>query len=366
MTPLTKMLLVLAAIVAAVFLASASFTVRMGEQVIITQFGKPVGEPVIEPGLHFKAPFIQEVNRFEKRILEWDGRANEMATRDKVYIEVDTFARWRIVDLEKFFVRLRDERSALSRLDDILGSETMSAVARHDLIEIIRTDKDRKPLQDAVVMLAAEHNVTGSTPGALPVIREGRLAVEKQILEGARPKLEVFGIELLDVRFKRLDYDQNVLAKIYERMISERRQIAERFRSEGAAMAARIDGDREKELRRIESEAYRKVQEIRGQADAKATETYAKAFNQSNEAADFYTFLKSMETYQKGIPDGSMVILSTDSDLWRYLRSATPPTANPPPPAPATPAPASASAPAPASTPASAAPSAPAEPEKAP
>jgi membrane protease subunit HflC len=323
------------------------YTVRMGEQVIVTQFGKPIGDPVDDPGLHFKTPFIQEVNRIEKRILEWDGPANEMTTRDKVYIQVDTFARWRIVDLEKYFVRLRDERSALSRLDDILGSETMSAVARHDLIEIIRTDKDRKPSPEAAAMTGAEEGMPGAKPGELRKINEGRLAVEKQILLGAQPKLSAFGIELLDVRFKRLDYDSAVLEKIFERMISERRQIAERFRSEGEAMAARINGDREKELRRIESEAYKKVQEIRGLADAKATETYAKAFNQSKEAADFYGFVKTMETYEKAVPDGTMLILSTDSELWRYLRSATPaPTAastavpeapTPPPATPATP-----------------------------
>lgn len=307
-------------IAALLFLVANSFyVVRETEQIIITQFGKPVGDPVTTAGLKMKLPFIQNTNPIEKRILEWDGSPSNMPTKDKLYIAVDLFARWRIVDPLQYFLRLRDERSAQSRLDDILGSETRNAVAKHELIEIIRTTSDRTPLRDASL---SDEDL--ATLGSLVPIQKGRALIEGEIFDAASPKVEVFGIELLDIRFKRINYNESVRPKIYDRMISERRQIAERFRSEGNGEAARINGFRERELNKIQSEAYREVEEIRGEADAKATEIYARAYNQSEEAADFYEFQKTMEMYESVIKDNTTLMLSTDSELFQYLKSMDP------------------------------------------
>ncbi len=260
-------------------LASSLYTVSEVEQAIITQFGKPVGTPVTTAGLKIKVPFIQDVNLIDKRVLEWDGSPSDMPTKDKLYVSVDLFARWRIVDPLQYFLRLHDERSAQSRLDDILGSETRNAVAKHELIEIIRTTKDRVPLRDTLVTDAGRELHVGS----LVPIQKGRQLVEREILAEAAEKVRVFGMELLDIRFKRINYNESVRPKIYDRMISERRQIAERFLSEGNGEAARIRGNRVRDLNKIQSEAYQQVEEIRGVADAKATEIYARAYNQSPE-----------------------------------------------------------------------------------
>ncbi len=295
-----------------------SYVVEETDQVIITQFGKPVGEPVTEAGLYFKLPFIQEINRIEKRFLPWDGPSNEMSTKDKTYLIIDTFARWRISDPMQYFLRLRDERSALSRLDDILGSETRNAVAKHELIEIVRTTKDRKAKTDESLAQGI------GQVGMLYPIKIGREKVEQQIFENAASKLEGFGIELLDVRFKRINYNETVRRRIYERMVSERNQIADRFRSEGAGEAAKIMGKKEKDLQEIESEAYKTVQQIYGEADANASAIYAKAYNQSDKAAEFYTFIKTLETYGEVLSSDISLILSTDSSLFKLLKSATP------------------------------------------
>jgi len=294
------------------------YTVSEQEQVIITQFGKTVGEPVRGAGFHSKLPFVQAVNRIDKRVLEWDGRASEMPTRDKLYIVVDTFGRWRINDPLQFFTRLRDERSALSRLDDIIGSEVRNAVAKHDLIEMVRTSKDRKTVVDTT--LTPEE---AKSAGLLP-ITVGRTAIEAEVVKQAAPKLKDFGIELIDVRFMRINYNTRVSSKIHDRMISERQQIASRFRSEGEGEAAKILGNREQELKRLESEAYREVQKIKGEADARATEIYARAYGSSPEAGEFYRFLRTMETYQKTLRSDTTLILSTDSDLFRYLKHSVP------------------------------------------
>jgi len=299
-------------------LMNSIYTVSEVEQMIITQFGKPVGEPVTSAGLKVKVPFIQEVNPIDKRILEWDGNPSDMPTKDKLYISVDLFARWRITDPLQYFLRLRDERSAQSRLDDILGSETRNAVAKHELIEIIRTTKDRVPLRDAL-LTEAERDM-----GSLVPIQKGRKRVEQEIFAAAAEKVRVFGIELLDIRFKRINYNESVRPKIYDRMISERRQIAERFLSEGNGEAARIRGNRVRDLNKIQSEAYRKVEEIRGVADAKATEIYARAYNQSPEAVAFYEFTRTMQSYRSIIAQNTTLVLSTDSDLFRFLKSMTP------------------------------------------
>jgi membrane protease subunit HflC len=314
-----SLILIIALALAALVLTGSLYTVNEIEQVIITQFGKPVGDPVTTAGLKVKAPFIQEVNAIDKRILEWDGSPTDMPTKDKLYISVDLFARWRITDPLQYFLRLGDERSAQSRLDDILGSETRNAVAKHELIEIIRTTKDRVPLQDAT--LADPNN---AAVGTLVPIHKGRQQVEAEIYAAAAPKVRVFGIELLDIRFKRINYNASVLPKIYDRMISERRQIAERFRSEGNGEAARIFGNRERDLNRIQSEAYRRVEEIRGEADARATAIYASAYNQSPAAVQFYEFTRTMEAYKSIIAENTTLILSTDSELFRFLQGMTP------------------------------------------
>jgi membrane protease subunit HflC len=299
---------------------SALYTVSEVEQVIITQFGKPVGDPVTSAGLKIKVPLIQDVNPIDKRVLEWDGSPSDMPTKDKLYISVDLFARWRITDPLQYFLRLRDERSAQSRLDDILGSETRNAVAKHELIEIIRTTKDREPLRD-VLLTDAEKDLN---MGALVPIQKGRQLVEQEIFAAAAEKVRVFGIELLDIRFKRINYNESVRPKIYDRMISERRQIAERFLSEGNGEAARIRGNRVRDLNKIQSEAYRQVEEIRGVADAKATEIYAGAYNQSPEAVTFYEFTRTMQAYQAIIAENTTLVLSTDSDLFKFLKGMSP------------------------------------------
>lgn len=308
---------VLVGLAAVAFYLSA-FTVNQAEQVIITQFGRPIGDPVTEPGLHFKLPFVQQVNSFDKRYLAWDGPMVEMSTKDKTYVQVDTFARWRITDPMRYYLRLRDERSAQSRLEDILGSETRTAIARHELIEVVRTDKDRKPFVDETL----GELVGEGTLGQLRPIRVGRVAIENSVFDAAAPKLEEFGIQLLDVRFKRINYNQEVLERIYQRMISERLQIAQRFRSEGEGEAARINGNKERDINEIQSTAYKRVQEIQGEADAKATEIYAKAYAQKPEAAKFYRFMKSMETYRKVINSDANIVLSTDSELFGLLKRA--------------------------------------------
>ncbi|OLQ80561.1 HflC protein [Photobacterium proteolyticum] len=294
----------------------ALYTVSEVEQVIITQFGKPVGEPVTEAGLNIKVPFIQDVNVIDKRILEWDGAPSDMPTKDKLYISVDLFARWRITEPLQYFLRLRDERSAQSRLDDILGSETRNAIAKHELIEIIRTTKNRTPLRDDS-LLDTERDIK---MGNLVPIQKGRKLVEEEIFSAAAEKIRVFGIELLDIRFKRINYNASVRPKIYDRMISERRQIAERYLSEGKGEAARIRGNRVRDLNKIQSEAYRKVEEIRGLADAKAANIYARAYNQNPQAVSLYEFTRTMQSYRSILSRETTLILSTDSDLFKFLK----------------------------------------------
>jgi modulator of FtsH protease HflC len=302
LSQLTAPAALLLAVVAVVLFFGSAYQIDETEQVVITRFGKPVGEPINaeldenEAGLHFKIPLISTVNRFDTRVLEWDGQPNQMTTRDKLYIVVDTFARWRIADPLLYFQALRDERSALSRLDDIIGSETRNVVARHDLIEVVRSEKDREPVRDETL------EEFGTTVGVLPPIRFGRIALEDEILQS------------------------DVITKIYERMISEREQIAERFRSEGAGEAAKIDGRREKDLLEIKSQAYREVEEIQGKADATASKIYADAYNTSPAAAEFYGFVKTLDMYREALSNDTTVILTTDSDLFRLLKSATPKT----------------------------------------
>ena len=295
------------------------YTVQETEQVIITQFGKPTIEPITRAGLYLKRPIVQDVNRIPKQILAWDGQGTEMATRDKLYISVDTHARWRISRPLEYFRRLRDERSALSRLDDILGSETRNAVAKHDLIELIRTTKGRQPTRDDSIVGPADGR---GTIGVLHPITKGRQRIEREIEAAAKPKLAELGIDLLDLRFKRINYNPSVVEKIYERMISERQQIASRFRSEGEGEAAKILGNKERDLSVIESEAYKAVEKMRGDADARATAIYAAAYSQSPEARSLYGFVKTMETYRKVIGPDSSLVFSTAGDLFGYLNDS--------------------------------------------
>lgn len=314
---LTRAALAVGAVAVLMLLMASAYTVSETEQVIITEFGKPKGEPVTEAGLHFKLPFVEVANRIDKRILEWDGQRTEMPTKDKLYISVDTYARWRITEPLEYFRRLRDERSALSRLDDILGSETRNAIAKHDLIEVIRTTADRQP----VVTEALSGEAGSETIGRLQPIEKGRQRIEAEIETAAREKLSEFGIDLLDLRFKRINYNPSVVEKIYERMISERQQIASLFRSEGEGEAAKINGRKERELAGIESEAYRTVQQLRGDADAQATAIYAAAYDQTAESRELYEFLQTMKTYRAVIDADTTLVLSTDSDLMRFLES---------------------------------------------
>lgn len=290
-----------------VVLSSATYQVHETNQVIITQFGNPIGDAKTEPGLHFKVPFIQKTNYFEKRFLEWDGSPNQVPTKDKRFIWVDTYARWRIVDPLRFFERLRDERGAQSRLDDILDGETRNSVARYDLIELVRSN-NRNP--DDVLVESEEE------AAILEGIEMGRGNIAAEILATSAQRTEDFGIELLDLRLKRINYVEEVQQDVFARMIAERQRIAEEFRSEGEGEAARIAGERDLELLRIQSEAYRAAEELRGVADGAATAVYGDAYNSD---PDFYAFTKSMETYEATMDSTTMFILGTDNELLKYL-----------------------------------------------
>ena len=292
----------------AMVLYSAVYIVDETQQVIITQFGDPVGDAITEPGIKFKMPFIQVANFFDKRFLEWDGDANQVPTRDKRFIWVDSYARWRISEPLRFFERLRDELGAKSRLDDILDGETRNAVARHDLVEVVRTT-NRQP--DPSLQSEEETAV-------LATVERGRQEIIKAVLDTARARTADLGIELVDFQIKRINYVEEVRRDVFLRMIAERNRIAERYRSEGEGEAARIRGERERDLSRIQSEAYRTAQELQGKADAEATETYAEAYNRD---ASFYAFMKSLETLEETADSNSTLILSTDADLLEYLSS---------------------------------------------
>jgi len=288
------------------------FKVDETQQAIILQFGKPVGKSIKDAGIHFKLPFIQDVKKFEKRILEWDGDANQIPTSDKKYIWVDTFGRWRIVDPLKFYQTVRggDERQAQSRLDDIIDSATRNYVRENLLIEAVRNSNRELPLN-------IEDSGGIGAESVVPQIEKGRDAITELILEKAAQAMPEFGIELLDVRIKRVNYIEEVRQKVYERMIAERQRIAEKFRSEGQGRKAEIDGEREKEFQRITSEAYRKAQIIKGEADAEATKIYADAFSKDPE---FYSFLQTLDSYKSTINTNTTLMLNTDSEYLKYLK----------------------------------------------
>jgi membrane protease subunit HflC len=306
----SRPLVALVAAVALLLIASV-YTVSETEQVILTQFGRPLGGVLKEPGLHVKVPFIQTVHRFDKRWLEYDGDPNEIPTKDKKYIWVDTYARWRIADPLRFYQAVHDERGGQSRLDDIVDGETRNAVASFDLIEVVRSSN--RPFQ-----LTEELAGIGSAEAMAPV-SVGRSKIAQIILEKAARITPEFGIELVDVRFKRINYVETVQQKVFERMVSERKRIAERSRSEGQGRAAEIRGQKERDMLSASSAGYKSAQEIKGAADAKATTIYASAYGRD---PDLYQFLKSMETLNASLDEKAWLILSTDSELLKYLKSA--------------------------------------------
>jgi membrane protease subunit HflC len=304
------MLLLIAAIALIVILVIGGvfYVVNEAEQVVITQFGKPVGDPVTSPGLKMKLPIFQKANYFEKRFLEWDGDPNQVPTQDKRFIWVNTYARWRVTDPLLFFQRLRDERGAHSRLDDILDGETRNTIAKHELFEVVRSTNRPYPEEEIV-----------ADEVKFKKVEFGRSALEQEVLATASNRTADLGIEILDFRFKRINYVEEVRREVYARMISERQRIAEQYRSEGAGEAASINGDKERELKSITSEAYRQSQEIKGKADAQAADIYARAYNKDPE---FYRFLKTMEVYRETLDEDTLLMLSTDGDFLRYLERA--------------------------------------------
>ncbi len=297
-------------IVVLIVIAQATYTVGERQQVIITQFGKPIGKAITQSGLHFKTPFIQTANYFEKRYMEWDGDPNQVPTKDKKFIFVDTYARWRISDPLQFFKRLTNERGAQSRLDDILDGQTRDVIANNNLEEAVRSS-NRVP----------EHagEISELLGDSLTVIKVGRKEIQEMIRKAANEQVKDLGIEILDFRFKRINYVKEVRKQVYERMKSERFRIADKFRSEGQGEASRINGEKERELLTIQSEAFKQAEEIKGKADAKAAAIYANAYNKTPQSRDLYGFLKTMEVYQKTFDTTTSIILSTNSDLYKYL-----------------------------------------------
>jgi membrane protease subunit HflC len=294
-----------------IVLLNALYVVSETNQVIITQFGEPIGGAITKPGLHMKVPFIQKANYFEKRWLEWDGDANQIPTKDKKYIWVDTYARWRINNPLVFFQRVRDERGAHSRIDDIIDGETRNAVANFDLIEIVRSSNREFELTEEIAIL--------DIAAAIPDIETGREKIAQIILERSSEITPEFGVELRDVKIKRINYVEEVQRKVFDRMISERKRIAAKYRSEGDGKSAEIRGEKERELKKIQSEAYRKTQEIKGKADAEATKIYANAYNLDPE---FYQFMKTLETYISSLDKETWLLLSTDAEFLKYLKSS--------------------------------------------
>jgi len=293
---------------------SSAYVVRETEQVIVTQFGKPVGGPVFDPGIHFKIPIVQKANFFDKRFLEWDGDPNQIPTKDKRFIWVDTYARWRINDPLLFFQRLTNERNALSRLDDILDGETRNAIAKHLLVEVVRTTNR---------IVQASEDASDETVQTLAHINFGREKITRSIIEAASERVQELGIELLDLRLKRINYVEDVQKKIFERMITERKRKADKFRSEGQGEASKILGNMDRDLKKIQSEAYKTAQEIIGKSDAEAAEIYASVYNQSSDSRDFYSFIKTMETYKTTFSDKDWLILSTKSDFYKYIQKGS-------------------------------------------
>ena len=291
---------------------SSIYIVNEKEQVVITQFGKPIGEAVTTPGINFKTPFIQDANVFDKRYLEWNGDPNQIPTKDKKFIFIDTYARWQITDPLQFYKRLTNERGAQSRLDDILDGETRDYIANHDLVEAVRNSNREARVTDTL---------TEPSSDTLIDIKIGREKIEKMILKTANERVADLGIIILDFKIKRLNYVEEVRENVFKRMNSERFRIADKFRSEGQGQASRINGEKVRDLKTIQSTAFEEAEKIKGKADATAAAIYAEAYNQSAQSKNLYSFLKSMETFEKTFDANTSVIISTDSELFKYLKT---------------------------------------------
>ena len=290
-------------------LSGSAFIVQEKDQVVITQFGRPVGKAIVEPGMHFKVPFIQVANYFEQRYMEWNGDPNQVPTKDKKFIFVDTYARWQITDPLQFFKRLTNERGAQSRIDDILDGDTRNFIANNNIEEAVRTS-NRTPVSSDNELIE----------DSLAQISVGREKIQQMILESANKQTADLGIEILDFRFKRINYVQEVQDQVYERMKSERFRIADKFRSEGQGEASSINGEKERELKNIQSLAFRDAELIKGKADATATAIYARAYDRSSQSRSLYSFLKSMETFEETFDGKTSIFISTESELYKYLK----------------------------------------------
>ncbi|MBW2093444.1 MAG: protease modulator HflC [Deltaproteobacteria bacterium] len=303
-------ILIIPLIIILIGLYSAAYVVDETEQVVITQFGEAIGGPKTEPGLYLKIPIIQNANYFPKNLLEWDGDPGQIPTLDKTFIWVDTFARWKIVDPLKFFQTVSNVLGAQARLDDILDAAVRNFVTSYPLIETVRWTNRKLDTSRIVIGQDMKNSPLGK-------VSMGREKITEGILEQAQPKVAKYGIQLVDLKIKRLNYVEQVRKSVYSRMIAERKQMAEKFRSEGKGEIRKIEGDRDKDLKQITSQAYRKAQEIKGKADANATHIYAEAYNKDPE---FYSFLKTLDTYRKTLDKNSTLVLSTKSDFFKYLK----------------------------------------------
>lgn len=303
-------LIIIIVLLGIITLSNTIFILDETQQAIVTQFGRPVGDSRVDPGINFKVPFIQTIQMFDKRYLAWDGDPNQVPTKDKKFIFVDSYARWQITDPLQFFKRLRDEKSGQSRLDDILDGETRNAIASYDLLDLVRsTNRDPDISDDFMEDLEV-----------LEEIKVGRPFIEKMILDKANERTSDLGIRILDFRLKRMNYVEEVRNNVYERMISERNRIADQFKSEGQGEARVIGGNKEKDLAKIQSEAFREAEQIKGRADAEATSIYAKAFNKNAASRELYSFTRAMESLEKSFDDKTNLILTTDSELYKYLK----------------------------------------------
>ena len=307
----SKGILLIIPIIVIVLAVASAYVVDETEQVIVTQFGRVVGAPNKDPGLYFKLPFIQSTNYFPKNLLQWDGDPGQIPTLDKTYIWVDTFARWKITDPIKFFQTVNNTVSARARLDDIIDPAVRNFITSYSLIETVR--KSNRELDTFEIGLEDIQKDKTSADR----ITTGREEITKGILEQAQPKLDKFGIELVDVKIKRINYVEQVRKSVYGRMIAERKQIAEKFRSEGMGEARKITGEKERDLKQITSEAYRTAQELKGKADAESTKIYADAYGRDPE---FYSFTKTLEIYNEALDENISLILSTDSEFLKYLK----------------------------------------------
>lgn len=304
--------IIIPVVIVALLAYGGMYTVDETEQVVVTQFGKVVGEPKTEPGLYFKIPVVQQANYFPKNLQEWDGDPGQIPTLDKTFIWVDTFARWKVVDPLKFFQTVNNVTGALSRLDDIIDPAVRNLITSYPLIESVR--RTNRELDTFELGVDEEERKDKRQLGTVKI---GRQKITKEIMEQAQPKLAKFGIELVDVKVKRINYVEEVQKSVFGRMIAERKQIAEKFRSEGKGEARKIEGETEREMKRITSEAYKTAEEIKGKADAQATKTYANAYGVD---PDFYSFVKTLEIYRETLDEESSLVLSTDAEFFKYLK----------------------------------------------